>query len=55
MVSISISSSLDLSFKSFVQDGGKHGVQFGGGLGLQALQRVQPGHDPALLGERSAI
>ena len=37
----------------------EQGVQLGGGLGLQALQRVhlclqrvQLGHDPALLGER---
>jgi hypothetical protein len=31
---------LDLSFESFVEDGGEEGVEFGDGLGLQALQRV---------------
>ena len=45
--------------ESAVEDGREQGVQLGGGLGLQALQRVhlrlqrvQFGHDPALLGER---
>ena len=28
------------SFESFVQDGGEQSVQLGGGLSLQALQRV---------------
>src|SRR4030095_16353386 len=45
------------SFEGAGEDGGEQGVQFGGGPGLQALQRVhlrlqrvQLGHDPALLG-----
>ena len=49
---------LQLSFECFVQDGGQQGIQLGGGLGLQALQRVhlrlqcvQLGHEPALFGE----
>ena len=48
---------LKFSFEGAVEDGGEQGVQFGGGLGLQARQRVhfrlqsvQFGHDPALLG-----
>ena len=48
-----------LSFESFVENGGEEGVEFGCGLGFQAfqpvhfrLQRIQFGHDPALLGER---
>ncbi len=50
---------LEFSFEGFVEDGREQGVQLGGGLGLQALQRVhlrlqrvQLGPDPALLGER---
>jgi hypothetical protein len=45
--------------KGPVQDGGQQGVEFGGSLGLGALQRVRLGlqriqfrHDPALLVER---
>ncbi len=47
------------SFESLIEDGAEEGVEFCGGLGLQVfqrvhlcLQRVQLGHDPALLGER---
>ena len=32
---------LQFCFKGLVQDGGEQGVQLGGGLGLQALQRVR--------------
>ncbi len=49
---------LQFSFESLVEDGGEEGIEFGGGLGLQALQgvhlrlqRVQLGYNPALLGE----
>lgn len=48
-----------LSFERFVQNGGEEGVQLGGGLGLQALQRVhlrlqcvQLGYDSALIQDR---
>ena len=44
------------SLERAVEDGGEEGVEFGGGLGLQAfqgvdfrLQRIQFGHDAALL------
>ena len=50
---------LQFSFEGAVEEGGEQGGQLGGGLGLQALQRVhlrlqrvQLGHDPALLGKR---
>ena len=50
---------LQLSFESFVEDGGEKGIEFAAGLGLQALQRVhlclqrvQLCHDPALLCRR---
>ena len=49
---------LELSFEGAVQEGGKKRVEFGGGFSLQVLQsvhlrlqRVQFGHDPALLDE----
>lgn len=38
-----------MSFVGAVEEGGEQGVQLGGGLGLQAFQRVELGHDPALL------
>jgi hypothetical protein len=47
----------DLSLESFVEDGGKQGVELGRGLGLKTFQRVhlslkavQLGNDTALLG-----
>jgi len=50
---------LQFAFEGFVEDGGQQGVEFGGGFGLQFLERVclclkavEVGHDAALLGER---
>lgn len=50
---------LEFALERAVEDGREQGVEFGGGFGLQtlerihfSLQRVQLGHNPALLGER---